>query len=71
VCAAVPASLAVAKAIAMSRRSGRLGAAKLLQAVAVAFTYDLARALALLAGGTHAARRSAEQLQDVTASSRS
>jgi hypothetical protein len=41
------------------------------QSFIVALAYDAARALALLASGSHGARRSSEHPSDVTASSHS
>ena len=70
-CAAIPISLAALRALAMSRRDAHPGIASVMQSLAVALTYDLARACALLAGGTHASRRSSEHRLDVTANSRS
>jgi GT2 family glycosyltransferase len=69
-CIAIPVGLAALRALAMSRRDVHRSLVNLLQSFAVALTYDLARACALLAGGTHATRRSSEQSLNVTANSR-
>jgi GT2 family glycosyltransferase len=71
VCAAVPVSVAALRALAMSRRDAHPGLASVVQSFVVALTYDIARALALLAGGSHSARRSSEHRLDATANSRS
>jgi glycosyltransferase involved in cell wall biosynthesis len=70
-CAAIPIALAALRALAMSRRDPHPGIASVVQSFAVAVTYDVARACALLAGGSHASRRSSEHPLDVTANSRS
>jgi hypothetical protein len=69
--AAVPVGFAALRALAMSRRDARPGLATLVPSFAVALTYDLARAFALLAGASHSTRRSSEHRLDVTANSRS
>lgn len=58
-CASVPLIPAALRAAVMMRRQLRRGIVAAAQALAVAVVFDLARALALLARGSHRARRAA------------
>lgn len=70
-CGAIGIGLASLKTLVMLRRSPRPTIAVALQSFLVAATYDLARALALLAGGSHGARRASDNHTDVTTHSHS
>jgi glycosyltransferase involved in cell wall biosynthesis len=71
VCVAIGFGLASLKALAMLNRAPRATVTVAVQSFIVALAYDAARALALLASGSHGARRSSEHPSDVTASSHS
>ncbi len=70
-CAAAGIGLAALKTIAMVKRAPRATVTVAVQSFVVAVAYDAARALALLASGSHGARRSSEHPTDVTADSHS
>jgi GT2 family glycosyltransferase len=63
--------LAAVRAGVMVTRAGPASVLTAGQTLLIAFVYDIARALALIAGGSHRVRRSSEPSQDVTPDSHS